>query len=186
LLYISGNLVSHSEDGRQGAEENFWGQTDGEKWTREKLYNKGPHNLCLFNIDIVIKSKQIIRGGTGSVRGKPHTKRSVDKFRREVMNSTVHIDDTLSTTSPPYEASQTSLEGRLFVSSQHRTRYERDVPLYTKYTLRVTLQQKVPPLCLHFNFWTTLLRDKQQSSMENKSQASKAKERIFGLQIPNY
>jgi hypothetical protein len=23
LLYISGNLVSHSEDGRQGAEENF-------------------------------------------------------------------------------------------------------------------------------------------------------------------
>jgi hypothetical protein len=74
------------------------------------------------------------------------------------MNSTVHIDYTLSTTSLHYETSQTSLEGKLLVPSQQRTRYERDVPLHTKHTLRVTLYE-VPPLCLHFNFWKTLLRD---------------------------
>lgn len=53
----------------------------------------------------------------------------------------VHTDDTISTTSLLYEASETSLEGKLFVSSQHRTGYERDVPLYTKHTLLVTLKK---------------------------------------------
>jgi len=53
----------------------------------------------------------------------------------------------------PCEESQTSLEERLFVSLCS----ESVIPVHTEYTTRAILHE-VGPRCLHWNFWTTLLR----------------------------